>query len=79
VDGGPGWRIGEDLYPTNPKLILTEADWAMVSIWGMWRAAEGVAHLPDAGGAGDEATTMIDAMTVMDAAAAEVRKLGRPE
>lgn len=45
----------------------------MVRLWSLYRGGGmGVGHLPETGGAGDQAAIMIDAFGVMEAMAAKL-------
>lgn len=47
----------------------------MVQYWRLWQGGEsGPGLLPESGGVGDQAAIMIDALQIMDAAEAELRK-----
>lgn len=47
----------------------------MLGLWQMYRGGGmGGGHLPDAGGAGDQAAIMMDCFRVMDAALAELEE-----
>ncbi|MGE0715651.1 MAG: hypothetical protein AB7P02_09420 [Alphaproteobacteria bacterium] len=46
----------------------------MVRIWNQYRGGGmGAGHLPEAGGTGDQAAIMMDALLAMDAAEGELR------
>ena len=67
-DGGEGWRIGGEIYDTNPKRLLTRDDEEMVRIWSWTRTGDmgGARPLPDRGGIQDQAAVMMDAIRIMD-------------
>lgn len=79
-DGGPGWIIDGEVYPTNPKHQVPDELWDMVRIWRACRPRPGricgmaagiiptATHLPEAGGVMDQAAIMMDALDVMDRA-----------
>jgi hypothetical protein len=65
-DGSP-WVIGEDEYTTNPRLLQTEGDHAMVRLWSYFRGGGmGAGWLPTQ--IGPQSALMLDAFDVMTAA-----------
>ena len=67
-DGGEGWRIGSQVFATNPKRLLTLDDQEMLRIWLWTRTGDfgGARPLPDRGGIQDQAAVMLDAIRIMD-------------
>jgi len=67
-DGGEGWRIGSQVFATNPKGLLTLDDQEMLRIWLWTRTGDfgGARPLPDRGGIQDQAAVMLDAIRIMD-------------
>jgi hypothetical protein len=61
---GSAWEIDGDLYPTNPRHLIDDADTTMVQLWAWSR--KGV--LPHGGGPGDYPLVMLDALGFLDAA-----------
>lgn len=64
-------------YRQNPRRLLGEAEREMVSLWRHWRQqglGGGHGHLPDAGGVLDQAAVTLDALEIMSAAEAAIRK-----
>jgi hypothetical protein len=51
----------------------------MARLWRLACPGMGAGHLPDAGGAGEQAAIMMDAFAVMSAAEAELRKANEPD
>lgn len=70
---GSAWEIFGEEYKTNPKLLLNEEDFAMTSVWILYRQG----HLPDEGGVLQQPAVMIDALQTMEAAAATIWKQRR--
>ena len=72
-DGSPWVLFGEE-YPTNPRLLLGDADWeALRPIIRLWRyAAEGV--LPDAGGLNDQCAALFDAFALLSATEVSLKR-----
>jgi hypothetical protein len=58
---GSNWQLDNQIYETNPRLLLSDNDFEMVNLWQMFK--EG--HLPDSGGMMDQAAIMIDAFIIM--------------
>ena len=78
-DGGAGWVVGEEEFGTNPRLLLTDGDWAMVRLWRCWRGGGmGGGILPERGGVFDQAAVMLDAFDYMDGVEAEWRRSREP-
>lgn len=64
-------------YRFNPAALLTDEDRAMGQLWSMRRAAAGGfggGALLDPGGLMDQAAVMMEALHLMDAAAAEIQE-----
>lgn len=79
ADGGPGFYVGDELYRTNPRLLLTDGDWSMVRLWRLWRGGGmGVGLLPEPGGVFDQAAVMLDAFEYMDGVEAGWRRERTP-
>jgi hypothetical protein len=80
---GSAWTIDGETYTQNPVGLLDDCDLAMVQLWRLAHPSPGriggmaggvipvAGHLPDAGGAGDQAAAMMDAFRLMTAAEAE--------
>lgn len=77
-DGGRGWDLFGEIYPSNPKCHLLDNDWeALRAVIRLWRyATNGI--LPDAGGVNDQPAILLDAFAVLSAAEAALR-LSRDE
>ena len=67
---GSSWEVLGEEYKTNPKLLLDEGDFEMVTLWSLYRAG----HLPAAGGTLDQPSMMLDAFAVMESAERKLRK-----
>ncbi len=65
--------LGET-HAANPRDAVPEDIWPVVQMWHMCRGESGYAHLPDAGGVGDQPAWTLDAFAVLAAADAELRK-----
>lgn len=63
----------------NPVEVLSEDDHAMADLWAMRRASGGMAGgpLPDPGGLLQQSALMMDALRIMDAAAASIEEEDR--
>lgn len=73
-DGGDGWELFGEIYQTNPKFRLTEAEWLMVDLWQLYRGGGfGAGYLPSPGAAMAQPLIMIEAFKVMDAVETELR------
>lgn len=70
---GSAWEIFGERYEENPRLLLSDGDLTMVRLWSMARGS-GFAPgtLPDPGGTLDQAAIMLDAFSIMSAAADEL-------
>lgn len=74
-DGGPGWQIGDDLYPTNPRHLIDDELRDVVRLWDLYRSGMGGAgHLPDTGGTAEQACWLLEAFAIMDGMAHELRQ-----
>lgn len=72
---GSAWELFGELYPTNPRLLLTDADFQMLRFWRLYQGGGyGGGHLPDDGGVMDQAAIMLDAFDVMTVAARALRE-----
>jgi hypothetical protein len=49
----------------------------MLRVWTAWRGSATAGHLPDGGGALDQAAIMMDALAIMDAAWSELEASAR--
>jgi len=82
---GSAWELFGERHERNPRLGVPDWAWAMVQIWRQCRpmpalirgmaagAIPVVGPLPGSGGAGDQAAVMLDALDLMDEAAARMR------
>lgn len=66
-DGSP-WQIFGERHETNPKHRLDDGDLQMVTVWAQYRQG----HLPDAGGVLDQSAAMLEALGIMEDAAARI-------
>lgn len=72
-----GWKIGEDVFTTNPRLRQSANDHMVVRCWSAWRT-HGV--LPETGGVLDQAALLMDALTFLEHVyQGEIRPLERAE
>ena len=62
------WELFGEGYRVNPRYLVTENDHEMVRLWRLFR--EG--HLPESGGAGEQAAAMLDAFGIMSAAESDL-------
>lgn len=67
------WELFGEEYKTNPKFLLGESDFDMVTLWTLYRQG----HLPDSGGAAEQPAIMLDAFGAMEATATKLSKRGR--
>lgn len=83
--GHEGWRVGDEVFPTNPALDLPPEYQHITLLWAGCRdAMGGWRHLPAAGGLGDQSAWIIDAFGIIarevrdeDARAHAIRRPGK--
>jgi hypothetical protein len=73
------WEVDGMIFDRNPRRLLTVDDNEMMRIWHWTRVGDfgGARPLPDAGGIQDQAAVMLDAIRIMDAAYARLKKAER--
>jgi|TARA_B100000315_G_C14360590_1_gene488275 hypothetical protein len=62
------WELFGTGYRINPRYLVTDNDHEMIRLWRLFR--EG--HLPESGGAGEQAAAMLDAFGIMSAAESDL-------
>lgn len=65
------------MYDRSPIRLLEDVfpSWrAMLMMFNQWHGGASVGHLPEAGGAGDQAAIMMDAFHIMASAKARMPK-----
>lgn len=70
-DGGPGWLVFGELYPTNPRLLLDDEATEMLRLFRLYGREMGPL-MPEAGGVMDQSAAMLDAFSLMRGAELEL-------
>lgn len=65
---GSAWEVLGDLYPINPRFLLSEDDFDMLRLWQMFQSSFGAGYLPESGGVMDQPAIMLDALLIMNGA-----------
>lgn len=74
---GETWTVLGEIFTSNPARRLGESEREMLSLWRHFRSSGlggGPGHLPDEGGVLDQAAVTLDALEIMSAAEAAIRK-----
>jgi hypothetical protein len=75
LDGKGAFLVGSEEWPENPRRIVAEEFFEVVTLWRLCRSGVGgFAAMPEGGGVTDQAAWLLDAFDLLSAFASELEK-----